>query len=64
MALPFLTPLWIDIGRTMLPESRGVANARAAVERDRLAARQRAEAEAALDRAARTLTVDAAGRAS
>jgi hypothetical protein len=64
MALPFLTPLWIDIGRTMLPESRGVANARAAVERDRRAARQRAEAEAALDRAAGRLAVDAAGRAS
>jgi hypothetical protein len=39
----------------MLPEGRAVANARAAVERDRAAARQRADAEAFLDRAARRL---------
>jgi hypothetical protein len=59
MALPSLLPLWIDIARTMLPDGRGVANARAAVERDRASARQRAEAEAALDRAARRLAAKA-----
>jgi hypothetical protein len=50
-----LNQLWTDIARTMLPEGRAVANARAAVERDRAAARQRADAEAFLDRAARRL---------
>jgi hypothetical protein len=50
-----LIQLWTDIARTMLPEGRAVANARAAVERDRAAARPRADAEAFLDRAARRL---------
>jgi hypothetical protein len=59
MALPFLPPLWTGIARTMLPEGRAVANARAAVERDREAARQRAEAEAELTRAARRLAAGA-----
>ena len=44
----FLPQLWISIARTMLPDGRAVANARAAVERDRLAARARVDAEAAL----------------
>jgi hypothetical protein len=64
MALPFQTRLWIDIARTMLPESRAMANARTAVERDRVASRQRALAEAALDRAARRSAVADASRAS
>jgi hypothetical protein len=64
MALPYPTRLWTDIARTMLPEGRGVANARAAVERDRAAALERRQAEAALDQAARRLAVEAAGRAS
>lgn len=64
MALPFQTRLWIDIARTMLPESRAMANARIAVERDRVASRQRALAEAALDRAARRSAVADASRAS
>lgn len=64
MVLPFSTRLWTDIARTMLPESRAVTNARTAVERDRVAARQRAEAAAALDRAARRSAVAGASRAS
>jgi hypothetical protein len=51
--MAFFPRLWIEIARTMLPESRALANARAAVALDLAAARQRAEAEAALDRAAR-----------
>jgi hypothetical protein len=60
MTLPFLSPLWTGIARTMLPEARSLANARAAVDRDRAAARQRAEAEAALTRAAHRLARRAA----
>ena len=61
MPLPFGIELWTDIARMALPESRGLANARTAVERDRVAAQQRAEARTALDRAARR---SAATRAS
>jgi hypothetical protein len=43
----------------MLPDGRALTNARAAVERDRLAARQRADAEVALTRAARQLAARA-----
>ena len=39
MVPSFLPLLWTSIARTMLPDGRAVANARAAVERDRLAAR-------------------------
>jgi hypothetical protein len=60
MTLPTLVRLWADIARTVLPEGRAVANARAAVERNRTAAQQRAEAERFLDRAARHLA-EAAG---
>ena len=55
----FLPQLWISIARTMLPDGRAVANARAAVERDRLAARARVDAEAALSRAAERLAARA-----
>ena len=63
MALLFLPRLWTDIALTMLPDGRAVTNARIAVERDRRAARERADAEAALDLAARRLAVKAASRA-
>ena len=53
--------LWLEIARTMLPEGRALANARAAVALDLAAARQRAEAEAALDRAARRRAREATG---
>jgi hypothetical protein len=61
MPLLFLPRLWIEIARTMLPEGRAVGNARAAVERDRRAALERAAAEAALSRAARRLAERRAG---
>ena len=64
MALPFMISLWTEIARTMLPENRAVTNARTAVERDRVAARQRAQAQVALDRAARRSAVADASRAS
>jgi hypothetical protein len=60
MALPFMIRLWAEIARTMLPEGRAVTNARTAVERDRVAAHQRAQAQVALDRAARRSAVAAA----
>jgi len=56
---PFPPQLWTSIARTMLPDGRALSNARAAVERDRLAARQRVDAEAALTRAAERLAVRA-----
>jgi hypothetical protein len=64
MLLPTLFRLWADIAveiaGAVLPEGRAVANARAAVDRNRAAAQQRAEAERFLDRAARHLA-EAAG---
>jgi hypothetical protein len=57
---PFSPPqLWTAIARTMLPDGRAVANARAAVERDRRAARERVDAETALTRAADRLAARA-----
>ena len=56
---PFFPPLWTAIARTMLPDGRALANARAAVDRDRRAARERADAEVALIRAAERLAVRA-----
>ena len=57
---PFSPPrLWTAIARTMLPDGRALANARAAVDRDRRAARERADAEVALTRAAERLAVRA-----
>jgi hypothetical protein len=45
------TKLALRAQRLLMTQAGGLANARAAVERDRRAARLRAEAEAALDRA-------------
>jgi hypothetical protein len=59
VALFFPPQLWTAIARTMLPDGRAVANARAAVERDRHAALERVDAEAALTRAADRLAARA-----
>ena len=57
---PFTPPqLWTAIARTMLPDGRALANARAAVERNRRAALDRVDAEAALARAADRLAARA-----
>lgn len=59
MALFLPSMLWTAIARTMLPEGRSLTNARTAVERNRRAALERADAEAALTRAADRLAARA-----